>query len=164
MTLIQDDSLIPNLYSSLALIKILAICVKLYTPSTNRLFTMKYFILFSFLASFVHATPPACFLSCIAETAKECPSGLQSISCLCSKSDVLVSCLVDICPYGNFESARDHFLGTCLEHSKATALHVPEVVLYTAASTMLESAWQTYEEQTVTGKNGMIYIRRRPLV
>ena len=123
MTLIQHDSLIPNLYSSLALIKILAICVKLYTPSTNRLFTMKYFI-----------------------------------------SDVLVSCLVDICPYGNFESARDHFLGTCLEHSKATALHVPEVVLYTAASTMLESAWQTYEEQTVTGKNGMIYIRRRPLV
>lgn len=124
---------------------------------------MKYFILFPWLASFVLATPPACFLSCIAESAKECPSGLQSISCLCSKSDVLVSCLVDICPYGNFESARDHFLGTCLEHSKATALRDHEVLLYTTDVTMIETGWQAYEEQTVTGKNGMIYIRRRPL-
>lgn len=76
---------------------------------------------------------------------------------------MLVGCLVDICPYGNFESARDHFFGTCLEHSKATALHVPEVLLHTISSTTLESGWKAYEEQTVTGKNGMIYIRRRPL-
>lgn len=64
----------------------------------------------------VAATPPACFLSCINELARSCPENQVDIQCLCSVKDSLLGCLVDICPYGNFESARDHYLGTCLEH------------------------------------------------
>ncbi|KAG7192545.1 uncharacterized protein KQ657_001642 [Scheffersomyces spartinae] len=63
----------------------------------------------------LHSTPPACFLSCINELSHQCRS-LSDITCLCGKSDLLLGCLVDICPYGTFESARDHYFGTCLEH------------------------------------------------
>lgn len=65
----------------------------------------------------VAATPPACFLSCTNEVAKSCPNGHADIRCLCTFHASVLGCLVDICPYGNFESARDHFEGTCLEHS-----------------------------------------------
>lgn len=63
------------------------------------------------------ATPPACFLSCINELAHHCPRAHSDLQCLCQHKDSLVSCLVDICPLGNLDSARDHFLGTCLEHN-----------------------------------------------
>ncbi|SGZ47202.1 CIC11C00000001789 [Sungouiella intermedia] len=64
----------------------------------------------------VAATPPACFLSCINEAARNCPRKHSDLRCLCRSQDILIGCFVDICPYGNFESARDHFLGTCMEH------------------------------------------------
>lgn len=67
-----------------------------------------------------NSLPPACFLSCIAEVSRNCGRGLSQLSCVCIKEDEIVGCLIDICPFGNFNSARDHFLGTCLEHGKPT--------------------------------------------
>lgn len=61
------------------------------------------------------ATPPACLLSCINELSHSCPYAHSDYQCICTKKDSLIGCLVDICPYGTFELARDHFLGTCLE-------------------------------------------------
>lgn len=74
------------------------------------------FILFSTVIS----TPPACFISCTSEIGRTCPRGLIDLTCLCSKEDDIVACLVDICPFGTFLSARDHYIGTCLEHGKPT--------------------------------------------
>ncbi|CCE72945.1 Piso0_000552 [Millerozyma farinosa CBS 7064] len=74
--------------------------------------------LFFLAAVRVAATPPACFLSCVSEVSRTCPHKLDDIPCVCAKKNVLIGCLVDICPYGVFDAARDHFLGTCLEHSK----------------------------------------------
>ncbi|KAI3403320.2 hypothetical protein KGF56_003908 [Candida oxycetoniae] len=70
------------------------------------------------LLSISSSTPPACFLSCVAEVTRKCPSNLKDISSVCKNEDALVGCLVDICPFGTFQSARDHFIGTCLEHGK----------------------------------------------
>lgn len=81
---------------------------------------LPFFILLMPLISSVVATPPACFLSCVAESARTCTEGLSDVTCLCAAQSALIGCLVDICPYGTFESARDHFLGTCLEHEKPT--------------------------------------------
>lgn len=72
------------------------------------------------LSSLVTATPPACFLSCINEIAAVCPSEHMGFRCICGYETKLVECLVDICPYGSFESARDHYLGTCMEHGMPT--------------------------------------------
>lgn len=73
--------------------------------------------LFSLLSviSFALATPPACFLSCVQVIARWCEHDHGDFRCICDNSPSLVGCLVDICPYGNFFSARDHFWGTCLE-------------------------------------------------
>lgn len=68
----------------------------------------------------VFATPPSCFISCINEISRTCPRGHIDIEAHCSKEDSMIGCLVDICPYGTFNSARDHFLGTCLEHGAPT--------------------------------------------
>ncbi|EGV65158.1 hypothetical protein CANTEDRAFT_113633 [Yamadazyma tenuis ATCC 10573] len=68
----------------------------------------------------VLATPPACFLSCINEMAQFCVGGHTDIKCLCGDQDSILGCLVDICPYGTFEAARDHYFGTCLEHGQPT--------------------------------------------
>lgn len=68
----------------------------------------------------VISTPPACFISCTSEIGRKCPGGLTDLTCLCSKEDDIVACLVDICPFGTFLSARDHYIGTCLEHGKPT--------------------------------------------
>ncbi|GMG30951.1 unnamed protein product [Ambrosiozyma monospora] len=38
------------------------------------------------------------------------------MSCLCEKRTEFLGCLTDVCPFGNFFPARDHYLGTCLEH------------------------------------------------
>lgn len=72
-------------------------------------------IIVLYLAAVSLATPPACFLSCINELSQQCRSQ-SDLTCLCDNSDQLLDCLVDICPYGTFESARDHYFGTCLEH------------------------------------------------
>lgn len=81
---------------------------------------MKYLILItSLFISFTLATPPACFLSCINELSRDC-GGHSNMTCLCNIQDEVTGCLVDICPYGSFESARDHYYGTCLEHKKPT--------------------------------------------
>lgn len=77
--------------------------------------------LFFLAAVRVTAIPPACFLSCVSEVSRTCPHKLDDIPCVCAKKNVLIGCLVDICPYGVFDAARDHFLGTCLEHSKPTS-------------------------------------------
>ncbi|CCH46339.1 Midasin [Wickerhamomyces ciferrii] len=68
---------------------------------------------------FVGATPPACFLSCVQVIARWCERAHADFRCVCENSPSLVGCLVDICPYGNFFSARDHFWGTCLERLSA---------------------------------------------
>jgi len=67
------------------------------------------------LISIALATPPACFLSCVQVIARWCEFNHDDFRCICDNSPSLVGCLVDICPYGNFFSARDHFWGTCLE-------------------------------------------------
>ncbi|ABN67723.2 predicted protein, partial [Scheffersomyces stipitis CBS 6054] len=74
--------------------------------------------LMALVIAYVNATPPACFLSCIAEVAKTCPLQKMDITCLCAKEDSVLGCMVDICPYGTFFSGRDHFIGTCMEHGK----------------------------------------------
>lgn len=71
-----------------------------------------------FLFGVINATPPACFLSCLSEASRKCPRNHADIACICDQKDLIIGCLVDICPYGTFESSRDHFLGTCLEHNK----------------------------------------------
>ncbi|KAG2732038.1 hypothetical protein G9P44_004455 [Scheffersomyces stipitis] len=74
--------------------------------------------LMALVIAYVNATPPACFLSCIAEVAKTCPLQKMDITCLCAKEDSVLGCMVDICPYGTFFSGRDHFIGTCMEHGR----------------------------------------------
>lgn len=64
------------------------------------------------------ATPPACFLSCINEIAHDCPEDAVNLTCICINEDLIIGCLVDICPFGTFISARDHYIGTCLEHGR----------------------------------------------
>lgn len=85
------------------------------TKVTSDILETMHWSSFVFLAV-VAATPPACFLSCVNEGAARCPRKHPDIQCFCKDQAALIGCLVDICPYGNFESARDHFLGTCLEH------------------------------------------------
>lgn len=77
-------------------------------------------ILLWIVVTLVEATPPACFLSCTNEIAALCDSHHMGFRCICAYETKLVACLVDICPYGNFESARDHYLGTCMEHGMPT--------------------------------------------
>lgn len=87
---------------------------------------MRYYFISLFVWSgVVLATPPACFLSCINEVAKECEKSLVDLTCLCVKQDQVLGCLVDICPYGTFESSRDHYFGTCLEHGRSTNGNYP---------------------------------------
>ncbi|CAI5759760.1 unnamed protein product [Candida verbasci] len=78
-----------------------------------------FFILLVFI-SLVISTPPACFLSCMSEIAISKCSSLSNLTCCCINEDSIIGCLIDICPYGVFLSARDHYLGTCLEHGKPT--------------------------------------------
>lgn len=66
----------------------------------------------------IFATPPACFLSCINEIAHDCPEDAANLTCICINEDLIIGCLVDICPFGTFISARDHYIGTCLEHGR----------------------------------------------
>ncbi|EGW32091.1 uncharacterized protein SPAPADRAFT_61171 [Spathaspora passalidarum NRRL Y-27907] len=71
------------------------------------------------LIQYACTTPPACFLSCISEVTRSlCDYGLPDLTCACKNENSLTGCLVDICPYGTFLSARDHFIGTCLEHGR----------------------------------------------
>ncbi|CAK9441746.1 uncharacterized protein LODBEIA_P56140 [Lodderomyces beijingensis] len=80
---------------------------------------MVRFALFA-LFSWGLATPPACFLSCVSEVTRDFPGHLKDVTRVCQKEDAIVGCLVDICPFGNFQSARDHYIGTCLEHGRPT--------------------------------------------
>ncbi|CAH6723831.1 hypothetical protein CLIB1444_21S00364 [[Candida] jaroonii] len=96
-----------------------------------------------YLVTLAIATPPACFLSCINEVAKSCEYNHRDLTCLCQKKDEIFGCLVDICPYGNFESARDHYLGTCLEH------HHPHTPQESTTSTV-GSATEDCDEPTKT--------------
>lgn len=87
---------------------------------------MKYLtLIFALWCNIVIATPPACFLSCINEVAKESRKLLTDLTSLCAKQEQVLGCLVDICPYGTFESSRDHYFGTCLEHGKPTNGNYP---------------------------------------
>ncbi|KAI5964284.1 uncharacterized protein KGF55_002226 [Candida pseudojiufengensis] len=80
---------------------------------------MIYLLLILYLITTSKSTPPSCFLSCISEISKiNCSNNLSNLGCICLNEDQIVGCLIDICPYGTFNSARDHFLGTCLEHGK----------------------------------------------
>lgn len=100
-------------------------------------------ILILALTGFVTATPPACFLSCINEVAHTCPLKHADYECLSNHRDSVIGCLVDICPYGKFESARDHFLGTCLEHQNMKSSpvfkhphHIPPLSLVSTPSSL----------------------------
>lgn len=100
-----------------------------------------------YFISLVVATPPACFLSCINEVAKSCEFNHRDLTCLCQKKDEIFGCLVDICPYGNFESARDHYLGTCLEHNRP---HSPyEGKESTSSETMTEDCDESTKTSTI---------------
>lgn len=77
--------------------------------------SIKLFVIFVSLIGKSLATPPACFLACTQVIARWCEHNHRDFKCICDNSPSLVGCLVDICPYGSFFSARDHFWGTCLE-------------------------------------------------
>lgn len=119
-----------------------------------------------YLAS-VLATPPACFLSCTNEVSHRCVGAQANILCICSAHDAVQGCLVDICPYGNFESARDHYVGTCQEHGQRlgnqfdfagpVALVEPP---YTNTAQTAEQAWQ---EDELVDTDGIHYIMRQSL-
>ncbi|KAI5956412.1 hypothetical protein KGF54_000887 [Candida jiufengensis] len=80
---------------------------------------MIWILFIAIFIKYTYSIPPSCFLSCISEVSKtNCEFKLSNIGCICLKEDQIVGCLIDICPYGTFNSARDHFLGTCLEHGK----------------------------------------------
>lgn len=68
--------------------------------------------------------PPACMLSCINAVARgiglDHPSHITSI---CLQKDAIVGCLTDICPFGNYNTARDHFLHACSKHGDAIRFH-----------------------------------------
>lgn len=83
---------------------------------------LKITLLFLSILFTVFATPPACFLSCINELAHYCPGSHHDLLCLCQLKESLIGCLVDICPVGDLDAGRDHFVGTCLEHRRP---HVP---------------------------------------
>ncbi|KAG7663564.1 uncharacterized protein J8A68_002950 [[Candida] subhashii] len=85
----------------------------------DQMSILRFILLFTLLYS-VNATPPSCFLSCVGEVTRDCHSKLTDVTCACISEDKLIGCLVDICPYGTFLSARDHFMGTCLEHGRPT--------------------------------------------
>ncbi|ODV74108.1 uncharacterized protein CYBJADRAFT_162268, partial [Cyberlindnera jadinii NRRL Y-1542] len=77
----------------------------------------------TFVASLVVSTPPACFLSCIDHMARTCEESHTDFECFCDNSPSVLGCLVDICPYGTFFSARDHFWGTCVEMLEPRGLY-----------------------------------------
>lgn len=58
-------------------------------------------------------TVPASFLWCVNSFAHNMPQKLSDYEGICDKRDEFLKCLVDKCEYGNYLSARDHFLGTC---------------------------------------------------
>ena len=91
-----------------------------FSPPLMTIATMNILLTLLISLQCVYSIPPACFLSCIAEVSRKCERGLSQFSCICIKEDQIVGCLIDICPFGNFNSARDHFLGSCLEHGKPT--------------------------------------------
>lgn len=107
------------------------------------------------------ATPPACFLSCISEVARQCPGEHSDIRCICNKRDSVIGCLVDICPYGTFESSRDHFLGTCLEHQRDhyNPPHLPPLVMHpaTKSSAAVTTASPSPELTTVPESSSTLY-------
>lgn len=70
----------------------------------------------SLLIAVALATPPACFLACIGQVSRTCERNHHDLACLCNSKTALFDCMVDNCPYGDFEAGRDHFFGTCLEH------------------------------------------------
>ncbi|CAH2351487.1 hypothetical protein CLIB1423_03S07404 [[Candida] railenensis] len=88
---------------------------------------IRFIVISSCFSMLTLATPPACLLSCINELAHSCPYVHSDYQCICAKKDSLIGCLVDICPYGTFELARDHFLGVCLERQSnpAPPSHLP---------------------------------------
>lgn len=116
----------------------------------------------------VAATPPACFLSCINEVAHDCPRSLVDLLCLCAAKDTLLSCFIDLCPVGNFYSARDHYLGTCLEHN-----HPPDAIQARPSSPAAPQPskalltehdnGQYYVEEHFEDEDGVQYVVRTPL-
>ncbi len=57
---------------------------------------------------------PASFLWCVNSFAHKMPKKLNDYEGICAQRDPFLKCLVDKCEYGNYLSARDHFLGTCI--------------------------------------------------
>ncbi|CDK24257.1 unnamed protein product [Kuraishia capsulata CBS 1993] len=81
------------------------------------LIRVSWFIHIYLVIPIVLATPPACVLSCVNEIAALCPRRHIDFDCYCTDVPRMVGCLVKACPYGNYLSARDHFLGVCEEFS-----------------------------------------------
>lgn len=121
---------------------------ELFAPTTMHRLTLLA------LLALALATPPACFLSCTNEVAHRC-GGQANLLCICAANDALQGCLVDICPYGNFESARDHFWGTCREHSLPIGSDLG-VYAKPTASPLDSRQWEQ------TGADAMHYIVQRP--
>lgn len=68
------------------------------------------------LVTLALATPPACSLKCINTLASWCPHSHIDVTCLCGNHLSYMGCITDICIGETYVAARDHFLGTCLEH------------------------------------------------
>lgn len=66
------------------------------------------------------ATPPACLLACVAQVQKsssQC-SGLNDLACICSnEGDDVKSCLDNICPNGDADTAKKAFESSCSGHT-----------------------------------------------
>lgn len=61
-------------------------------------------------------TPPAAILRCVNEAARDCQGTHSNYKCICDQKDRVLYCLAVYSPYGNYLCARDHFLGTCIDH------------------------------------------------
>ncbi|GEQ70225.1 hypothetical protein JCM33374_g3901 [Metschnikowia sp. JCM 33374] len=78
---------------------------------------MLFLIIFLQALNLVIATPPACFIRCINSISNICEKNQADIQCLCKIHEAVNQCIALHCPADHFYSARDHFSGTCSEHS-----------------------------------------------
>lgn len=77
---------------------------------------MRHLLPYFLVAHLVAATPPACFLGCINRIGHICPLKRNDVQCLCNQKPAVLDCIINLCWGINYYSARDHFMGTCVEH------------------------------------------------
>ncbi len=107
-------------------------------------------------ASSAMATPPACLLACVAKVNladQKCDS-LNKINCICTNEyDSVISCLSDVCPNGNSDTAAEAFKEICGgSSSDASSIlsAATAVKVNTVYKTATEDELYTYTTETVS--------------